>query len=119
MKVNCLPVQVYRCNFGDCSNNGISARFDELLVACPSGPRYFFSEHELPLNFCMVDSFRPGVDWPGYSYIVPAMVTENGQIVRRPCWFMNGGNIAGTSDSRWRELTGTPYPLKIHDRQEW
>ena len=119
MKINCLRVTVYRNPYGDCSNNGISNRFQELLVYCPNGPHHFFSEHELPLNFCMVDSFRSGVDWPGYSYIIPAMVNESGQVVRRPGWFMAGGNIVDTSDRRWHELTGTPYPLKIHDRTEW
>ena len=44
---------------------------------------------------------------------------EDGQIVPRPGWWMFGGNIADTSDSRWRELTYLGYPLHIHDRKEW
>jgi len=113
MKINCLSIDVYRFRHGDCTNGGISSRFGELLVFCHDGPRSFFSEHELPLNFCTVERIY------GISHIVPAMVTEDGQIVPRPGWWMFGGNIADTSDSRWRELTGLGYPLHIHDRKEW
>ena len=113
MKINCLSVGVYRSRLGDCTNGGISSRFDELLVFCHDGPRSFFSEHELPLNFCTVERCY------GVAHIVPAMVTEDGQIVPRPGWWMFGGNIADTSDSRWRELTYLGYPLHIHDRKEW
>lgn len=78
MKISCLAVNVYRSRLGDCTNGGISSRFGELLVFCHDGPRSFFSEHELPLNFCKVER-RYGV-----AHIVPAMVTEDGQIVPRP-----------------------------------
>jgi hypothetical protein len=114
MKISALAVSVYRHPLGDCTNNGISNRFRELLVYCPSGPRSFFSEHELPLNFCAIVH---GCN--GYRYLVPAMVDEDGAIVPRPGWFMYGGNIADTSDSRFNELTGVNYPLHIHDRKEW
>lgn len=42
----------------------------------------------------------------GYIHIVPAMNTEAGQVAARPGWWMNGGNIAATSDSRLSDLTG-------------
>ncbi len=113
MKINCLRVTVYRNPYGDCSNNGISNRFQELLVYCPNGPHHFFSEHELPLNFCMVD-YTGNV-----AFLVPAQVTRDGLLLHRPGWFMHGGNIAYTSDSRLAEITGTPYPVAIHDRTEW
>lgn len=113
MKINCLRVTVYRNPYGDCSNNGISNRFQELLVYCPNGPHHFFSEHELPLNFCMVDYAY------NVAHLVPAMITEDGMLCPRPGWHMYGGNIADTSDSRWHEITGTPHPIKIHDRKEW
>lgn len=112
MIIRCLPVDVYRFRIGDCTNNGISAWFDELLVACSNGPRSFDSAWETPLNFCMACWTR------GTTHIIPAMVTDSGDIRPRPGWFMYGGNIADASDSRWQELTGTGYPLHIHDRQE-
>ena len=112
MKVNCLPVYVYRNNvIGDCTNDGISKYFKELLVYCPDGHITFDSDECTPLNFCIVDSMR------GQKYIVPACIDEYG-ICARPGWWMNGGNIASTSDSRFSHLTGHYYPLKIHDRKE-
>ena len=33
-----LPIYVYKHNrLGDCSNYGISSRYDELLLVCPDG----------------------------------------------------------------------------------
>ena len=113
MRINALAVSVFRFPLGDCTNNGISSWFDELLIACPDGPRSFFSEHEVPLNFCMIERTF------GVAHLVPATVDENGCVVKRPGWYMHGGNIADTSDSRFRELSGVHYPLHIHDRSEW
>ena len=113
MKVNVLPVPVYHNPLGDCSNNGISNRFKRLLVACPNGPLSFDADVELPLNFCMVDYIH------NVAFLVPAMITEDGMLCHRPGWYMYGGNIADTSDSRWHDVTGSYYPLKIHDRKEW
>lgn len=119
MKINCLPVYVYRNSLGDCTNRGISSRFDTLLLACADGHVSFDSDTETPLNFCAIFSRRrPTFDRPEHLYIAPAMVDENGRITQRPGWWMNGGNIASTSDSRFSELTGHGYPLNIHDRQE-
>ena len=113
MKINCLAVDVYRFRLGDCTNEGISSQFDELLLFCWDGPRSFFYEHELPLNFCMISRIY------GVAHIVPAMVTEDGEIKPRPGWWMYGGNIADACDSRFHALTGVSYPLRIHDRKEW
>ena len=112
MIINCLPVEVYRSHYGDCTNGGISSRYLELLVACPDGHIHFDSEKELPLNFCAIR------EWYGSTHIVPAMVDENGMIKERPGWWMYGGNIGDTSDSRFTALKGHHYPLHIHDRRE-
>lgn len=111
--IHALSVDVYRFPMGDCSNNGISNRFSELLISCPDGPHSFDPSVEIPLNFCMIS-------WTmGNAHIVPATVSETGRVVARPGWFMYGGNIAEASDSRFYELTGVRYPLHIHDRKEW
>lgn len=116
MKINTLSVNVYRFPYGDCTNDGISGRFSDLALACPSGPDSFDSDVSVPLNFCMVE--RREIGRMIYLDIVPATIDENGRIVKRPGWWMYGGNIAETSDSRFHELTGISYPLKIHDRRE-
>lgn len=36
----------------------------------------------------------------------------------RECWYMAGGNILYTSDSRFKQITGISYPIAIHDRYE-
>ncbi len=113
MLIHCLPVEVYRFPIGDCTNNGVSSRFDTLLVACSEGNRFFDPEKEIPINFCMVRWFR------GIAQLVPATVTEDGSVIERPGWWMRSGNIADSCDSRWSELTGLPYPIHIHDRKEW
>lgn len=113
-KIRCLAINVYRsAALGDCTNRGISSRFDTLLLACPDGPITFDADAETPLNFCMLERRL------GYTDIVPAAVNERGEIVPRgPYWWSCGGNIASTSDSRLSALAGHYYPIKIHDRRE-
>ena len=119
MKIHCLDVDVYRNDtFGDCTNGGVSSRFNRLLVACPNGPITFDGEKEVPLNFCIIEKRNLfGGTLPDVR-IIPATVDESGQIVKRPGWWMYGGNIAACADSRFSEMNGHYYPLKIHDRQE-
>ena len=117
MKINCLSVSVLRsARYGDCTYGGISSRFDELLIACPDGPRTFDADEIMPLNFCMVE--RRDLGFTKIVNVVPATVNERGEIVKRPGWWMCGGNVARTSDSRFYELSGVNYPLDIHDRRE-
>ncbi len=117
-KINCLPVNVYKNPSGDCTNRGISSRFRELLVYCPDGHESFDSEKETPLNFCMVERQTFFGGRTANTVIVPAMVDDAGNVVKRPGWWMYGGNIADTSDSRFTQLKGGYYPLHIHDRKE-
>ena len=118
MKIRCLNVNVYRSSrLGDCTNGGVSKYFDQLLVACPTGNVAFDSDREIPLNFCMIERRRLFGDEESVR-IVPATINEDGNVVKRPGWWMYGGNLAETSDSRFSEMAGHYYPLKIHDRQE-
>ena len=111
MIIHCLPIEVYRNNrLGDCTNKGISSQFETLLMYCPDGHVTFDSDKETPLNFC---AMRQAYDT---LHIVPAMV-DGDRIKARPGWWMYGGNIACTSDSRFYQAT--QYPVKIHDRREW
>lgn len=122
MTIHALPIEVFRSSFGDCSNDGISKFFNELLLYCPDGHREFDAETEIPLNFCMIRRRELYGILSGnrskYVDIVPATVDEAGRVVPRPGWWMYGGNIGSTSDSRFRSITGIDYPVKIFDRQE-
>lgn len=104
-----LCVYVYRHGMSDCTNNGASARYDQLTVTNIEGP------------------FEPTPDRPaaklvrhptmkGHCYIVPDEVADR--------WHMMGGNYAATSDSRFhqavRDLVGISgsFAVGIHDRVE-
>ena len=117
MKIPCLTVSVLRdSRLGDCTNNGISSRFDSLLIACPDGPQSFDADELLPLNFCVME--RRNLGFTEHVRIVPAAVNERGEVVKRPGWWMFGGNVARSGDSRFFDLSGIRYPLDIHDRRE-
>lgn len=122
MKIKALPVSVYRTGKMDCTNGGVSSRFNELLVACPDGHITIDTDAGIPDNFCMAERREVfgifGGSMEPHMRIVPATVDGSGNVKPRSGWWMNGGNIAGTSDSRFRNLTGVDYPLYIHDRQE-
>ncbi len=103
-----LTIEVYRNGHGDCSNGGMSAKADTLLLICPGGPWTTLDCPAYPI--CRVAD-HPTVK--GHQFIVPC--DKNG--VQPSGWYMFGGNFAHTSDSRWRESIADS-PLKIHDRTE-
>ena len=105
-----LPISVYKNGrFGDCTNGGISSRFNELLLICENGfididetnppenlvklkKRYLFGE----IHYSIEPVFQPkGAGW------------------------MAGGNYAATCDSRFWDMVGHAHgAVSIHDRQE-
>jgi len=105
MKVRALPIDVYRENSNyDCTNGGISSRYNELLLLCDDG----FKEVDLdnpPEN--LVKIVERQLWGKTYLHIEPYARPEH-------IGWMYGGNIACTSDSRFP----SQYPLRIHDRQE-
>lgn len=100
-----LPISVFRTDFtGDCTNGGITSRYDRLLLICDEG-FIDIDENDPPENTVrLVERFICGRE---YKHIEPiARPTHLG--------WMHGGNIAYTSDSRFP----SDYPLCVHDRQE-
>lgn len=103
--------------FGDCSMNGISKRFNRLIVVNVDGP----FDH------------RPGDEIApvllqshvgGCLRLVPAIKDANGKWIPDPRWAMFGGNFAHCSDSRFTDacerLLGHRFygAVAIHDRYE-
>ena len=93
--------------FGDCSCNGISARFQKVVVL--NNPE--FPEVQVP------EIFEPSEDAPavrigqaGRKFHVYCV--ESKEINKR--WTMCGGSYVATSDGRW------PFegPVSLHDRVE-
>lgn len=99
-----LPVSIYKNKGGDCSNHGISSRFDEILLICEDG-FIDVDEENPPENLCKV--VTRNLFGEEYKHIEP---------VERPSGvgWMYGGCICYASDSRF----DSRYPLKLHDRTE-
>lgn len=102
-----LPVYVFsNKSFGDSSNNGVSARFDKLLLIHEEG-FINIDENDLPENLVKIVSRN--IQGNLYKHIEPfKKATKVG--------YMFGGCYASTSDSRFSKISH--YPLAIHDREE-
>lgn len=100
-----LPISVYEDKkIGNCSNNGITSRYDELLLICDEG--FIDIDIENPPEN-LVKIVTRNLFGKEYKHIEP-YVRPSG------IGWMYGGAIANTSDSRF----SSQYPLKVHDRQE-
>ncbi len=104
--MSCLTARVYRDNgLGDCTNNGISAHASKLYILAEQKGS---SEPE-DIRQCVYIERR---EVSGGQYIGCKPV------YCRKRWYMAGGNFLYTPDSRFKEITGSKYPIPIHDRYE-
>ena len=100
-----LLLFVYRHAGMDCTNGGISSSNDELFLLSDDG----FIDVDLdnpPDNLVKIGEIM------GHKHLEPYAKVSEGYV-----GWMDGGNIADSSDSRFNKLSGG-YPLSIHDRQE-
>ena len=102
-----LPISIYKdSRIGDCSNNGISSRYTEVLLICEEG-FINIDENNPPENLVkLVTRHLFGRD---YKHIEP-VAKPNG------VGWMSGGSLVYSCDSRFRRMS--EYPLCLHDRQE-
>lgn len=114
-----LIVDVFKCkDMPDCTNNGISNRFDRLCLVNVEGP--FTPNAQTPAAMMVRGN------GPGLVKIVPAIKLhpEDSEWMPDPRWCMMGGNYAATSDSRFHRAVeaitgGQSYgAVPIHDRIE-
>ena len=104
-----LPISIFENKrIGNCSNNGISARYDEVLIACDDG-FIEIDEDNMPENLVRLVVRRIG--GREYMHLEPYKSVDKGCV-----GWMFGGSYAGCSDSRFTRISD--YPLPIHDRQE-
>lgn len=112
-KLKGLLVQVYRSDLGDCTNGGISASRDKLILVGPDVPQIFEASDDAPA-VRLVTKVRDS----DYMVVEPVLPDEIDLACkpreRSKTWFMAGGNFIWTSDGRFPNS----YPLPIHDRTE-
>lgn len=102
-----LPIYVYSNNaFKGTSNNGVSEKFDRLLLIHDEG-FIQIDEDNLPEN--LVKIVTRNLSGGEYKHIEPYRKASK-------IGYMFGGTYAGTSDSRFSKIA--KYPLAVHDRQE-
>lgn len=91
--------------FSDCSNGGISEKYDKLLLVGKGVEGYIKVDLDNPPEnlVCLV---KRG----DYQFVEPI----DGCSVNGDLWYMSGGSFCYTSDRRFPSR----YPLSIHDRHE-
>ena len=103
-----LYINVLRNNsWGDCSNNGISARYNRLLMITEDEMLNYSGETKNVV--VRIDRILFGKVMP---VLVPLEIYSYYKTNKLPV--MMGGNFGYTSDSRFN----WDYPLPIHDRVE-
>lgn len=107
MTIKALKLDVFKHHSGDCSNGGISAKFNFVYLEHPEG-NYKIDTDNPPENLCKL--VKRDIFGRQYMHVEP---------VARPtgCGWMSGGCFVYSSDSRFRDIS--PYPLSLHDRQEF
>ena len=103
-----LIVNVLRANRADCTNGGISSKFDTLCVVNMDGPFEPTERAAVLLTNGPYDTkrLRPAILYGG------KWVVDTGKL------YANSGNFAYTSDSRFSEAVGFYGAVAIHDRTE-
>lgn len=99
-----LPVYIYKHKGEDYSNDGISSRYNEVLLICEEGWVDVKGDEE---NLCKVVTRE--LFGKEYKHVEPV----NGKY---GTGFMAGGCYVGSCDSRFSRIS--EYPLALHDRCE-
>lgn len=105
----------YGGNWPDCTSGGETSKCETftLFTHRMSRNAVFLAIEEMNLNLekCLqVKRWKPC----GEYYYNAEILTPG----RMDKWTMFGGNFIYTSDSRYREVVGIPYPIGVHDRVE-
>lgn len=89
---------------GNCSNHGISERFNEILLICDEGYVDVKGDEE---NLCKV--VRRNLFGREYLHVEPVKAPTG-------VGYMSGGTFVYSSDARFNRIS--EYPLSLHDRCE-
>lgn len=111
-----LRVTIYRFSLGDCSNNGVSSRYNSMLAfdGDIEEIRQYVESHKIYIDSCLylVKGEFPwaGIDDPYFIPLEYALSKPKGHVCM-------GGNYC-CGDSRWHDWFGHSLPIRIHDRLE-
>ena len=106
-----LSAYVLRSTQGDCTGGGVSSLCNYF---------YLFASHLTfaeVVNYCIekgmeLDRALKLVNRPNLNYV------HAEPVIGRDRYYMAGGNYIYTCDSRYKILSGIPYPVPVHDRIE-
>ena len=101
-----LLCNIYKSSYGDASNNGLSSRYSQVILAGKGIPEVFSPNETTPL-VRLERRELSHMDTP-YLTIYP----WDGDTSE----LMFGGCFIYDSDSRFRKIS--PYPIPLHDRRE-
>lgn len=106
-----LRISVYKNpKYKNCSNGGITEKYDELLIVCKNG-NIEVDESNPPENLVVYRERVMGGKNSGY--IEPYAPCPSGCV-----GWMSGGSFAGSSDGRFSEMVGIYGAVAVHDRTE-
>ena len=112
-------LNVLRSARGDCSNNGVTARFTDLNVFAVITDKERFTpavtaaaKEAVAKDPAATFYVKRELYGRTQNYLIPAEVLANGK------WPMFGGNFAHTSNGIFHEIDDTGAALHVHDRVE-
>ena len=109
-KVKALSVSVFKNPMGDCTNNGISSKYNTLLLVGKDVEGYIDVDLDNPPENLVVLVKRN--TWGNHEHI--HVEPLDGCHAEGEKQYMAGGNFCYTSESRFPNS----YTLAIHDRRE-
>lgn len=102
-----IPFYVFKNPLGDCTNHGVSSKYETLFIVCPRGC-WEIDE----LDDRLMKPVKRHLFGRDVYHIEPYAAPDH-------LGWMAGGNFGHSSDSRFSELFDGAYgAISIHDRQE-
>lgn len=99
-----LLVHVYRSDLGDCTNGGLSGKFNTFVLIDDANPVF-----EATADMPALKLVRRMIGSTEYLHVEPVAEKPEGNV-----GYMSGGNFVYSCDSRFP----SKYPISVHDRSE-
>ena len=110
MKERALTCEIFKSHFGDCSNGGISSKYNEVYLLCPQGNVEIDLDNP-PENLVKLE--RRELWGEKHYYIRPYKDCPSNKV-----GYMMGGTFIYTCDSRFSEYCEIHNAIQFNDRTE-